>query len=90
VAGVTLIPTPGHTPGHQSVVVDTTEGPIVIAGQAIYSAAEYVHIRDTGQIPPGDPPPDPDAYLASAKRLIELRPRRIYFSHDPNAIDQNC
>lgn len=88
-AGVKVIPTPGHTPGHQSVVVDTSEGPIVIAGQAIYSGAEYAHIRDTGQILPGDPQPDPNAYLASARRLIELRPRRIYFSHDPIAVDQN-
>ncbi|MEO8632578.1 MAG: MBL fold metallo-hydrolase, partial [Chloroflexota bacterium] len=34
VPGVRIVPTPGHVPGHQSFVVDTREGRIVIAGQA--------------------------------------------------------
>ena len=32
--GVRIVPTPGHVPGHQSFVVETREGRIVIAGQA--------------------------------------------------------
>ncbi|HLA19371.1 MAG TPA: N-acyl homoserine lactonase family protein, partial [Dehalococcoidia bacterium] len=28
-----IVPTPGHTPGHQSVVLNTNEGLITIAGQ---------------------------------------------------------
>jgi N-acyl homoserine lactone hydrolase len=88
VPGVKVLPTPGHTPGHQSVVVDTAEGHVVIAGQAIYSVAEYEHIRETGEIPPGDPPPDPDEYLASARRLIGLRSRRVLFSHDASTWDR--
>jgi len=32
---VTMIPTPGHSPGHMSVVVETGEGLYVLAGDAI-------------------------------------------------------
>ncbi|MEY4119094.1 MAG: hypothetical protein RLZZ116_2422 [Planctomycetota bacterium] len=33
-AGITLIPTPGHTWGHQSVLVDAPDGPVLYAGDA--------------------------------------------------------
>ncbi len=33
--GVTAFPTPGHTPGHQSLAVDTDEGTTVVAADAI-------------------------------------------------------
>ena len=81
-SGVRVMSTPGHTPGHQSLVIDTPSGTVALAGQAIYSKAEYEHIRTTGVAPEDDPPPDPARYLASAARLIELEPRRVYFSHD--------
>ncbi len=35
VPGVTIFPTPGHTPGHLSVQVETTAGNAVIVGDAI-------------------------------------------------------
>ncbi len=38
---VTLLATPGHTPGHQSLAVRTAEGLVVLAGQACYTAAEW-------------------------------------------------
>ena len=31
--GLRLLPTPGHSPGHQSLVVETSAGTVVIAGQ---------------------------------------------------------
>jgi glyoxylase-like metal-dependent hydrolase (beta-lactamase superfamily II) len=37
--GVRVIPTPGHTPGSISVVVDTKEGSYVIAGDAVFKYA---------------------------------------------------
>jgi N-acyl homoserine lactone hydrolase len=40
VPGVRLIPAPGHTAGHQIVVVDTDEGPVVLGGDIGYSFAE--------------------------------------------------
>jgi len=34
--GVRVFPTPGHSPGHVSVKVDTSQGPYVIAGDAVF------------------------------------------------------
>ncbi len=36
VPGVSVFPTPGHTPGHQAVSVETTAGTIVLVGDAIF------------------------------------------------------
>jgi N-acyl homoserine lactone hydrolase len=80
--GVTVLSTPGHSPGHQSVVFETADGAVALAGQAIYSKREYEHLQTAGTVSDEDPPPDPDRYLASARRLMELRPRRVHFSHD--------
>ena len=88
-AGVKVIPTPGHTTGHQSVVVETNVGLVALAGQAVYSKAEFVQIRATGAIPDTDPQPDPERYLASARRLIDLSARRVYFSHDREIWDND-
>jgi N-acyl homoserine lactone hydrolase len=38
--GVRLLPAPGHTAGHQVVVVETDEGPVVLGGDVGYSFAE--------------------------------------------------
>jgi N-acyl homoserine lactone hydrolase len=88
-SGVRVMSTPGHTSGHQSLVIDTSEGIVALAGQAIYSKAEFEHIRTTGAAPEEDPSLDPVTYLASAKRLIELESRRVYFSHDRSVWNTN-
>lgn len=80
-AGVRVIPTPGHTVGHQSVVVDTSDGRIVLAGQAVYSRAEYDQIRATGNAGDDDQQ-EPERYRESVQQLLELNARRVYFSHD--------
>jgi N-acyl homoserine lactone hydrolase len=38
--GVRLVPAPGHTEGHQIVVVQTDEGPVVLGGDVGYSFAD--------------------------------------------------
>jgi N-acyl homoserine lactone hydrolase len=38
--GVRLIPAPGHTRGHQIVLVETDDGPVVLGGDVGYSFAE--------------------------------------------------
>jgi N-acyl homoserine lactone hydrolase len=35
--GLRVIPTPGHTPGHQSVLVDTDEGLVIIGGDVAHT-----------------------------------------------------
>jgi N-acyl homoserine lactone hydrolase len=82
--GLRVIPTPGHTPGHQSLVVQIADGTVVIAGQAVLTADEW-----SGESDPtvsGRPKPDDelrDDYEASLVRLRALEPVRVYFVHDP-------
>lgn len=79
--GVRLLPTPGHTPGHQSLVVEATTGTTVVAGQAVYTSAEWQGSTDprrSGQRSAWDP----QAYAESVRRLRELDPTMVLFSHD--------
>jgi N-acyl homoserine lactone hydrolase len=39
--GVRLLPTPGHTPGHQSVLVNTDEGLVVVGGDVGYTWKQF-------------------------------------------------
>jgi N-acyl homoserine lactone hydrolase len=76
--GVRILPTPGHTPGHQSVVVARSDGTVVVAGQSHDNATRF-----TGDVlglhaGVGSPP----AWL---DRLLALDPRQVVFAHD-NAV----
>jgi N-acyl homoserine lactone hydrolase len=64
--GLRVLSTPGHTPGHQSVAVDTDDGLVLIVGQAAQDARAFA----TG---PAD---------ASVQRLRDLNAAFIHFSHD--------
>ncbi len=81
-SGVRLLATPGHTPGHQSVVVTGfDERPDVVVGQACYSCAELaghepVDVADLHHPDLGD------LARASLLRLRALRPSSAYLSHD--------
>jgi N-acyl homoserine lactone hydrolase len=48
-SGVRLVPAPGHTAGHQIVVVETDEGPVVLGGDVGYSFAEVGRGETEGQ-----------------------------------------
>jgi glyoxylase-like metal-dependent hydrolase (beta-lactamase superfamily II) len=43
--GIRIIPTPGHTPGHQSVALDTPERPVLLTGDLLLHA---VHLVEPG------------------------------------------
>jgi len=45
--GVVLFPTPGHTPGHQSLAVETERGTTVVAADAVPTFANID--RDSGE-----------------------------------------
>jgi N-acyl homoserine lactone hydrolase len=80
--GLRVIPTPGHTAGHQSLVVDVHEGAIVLAGQAVQSRLEWEGVAEpnaSGASTARDP-----AYPSSVDRLRALDPVRVHFAHDPN------
>jgi len=79
--GLRLVPTPGHAPGHQSLVIETPEGIVVLAGQAVRSRAEWDGgIDETVSGLPGAP--DREAYVRSIDRLRFLDPIRVHFAHD--------
>jgi N-acyl homoserine lactone hydrolase len=47
--GIRLLPAPGHTAGHQVVVVETDEGPVVLGGDVGHSFEELERGETPGQ-----------------------------------------
>jgi N-acyl homoserine lactone hydrolase len=78
--GARIVATPGHTAGHQSLLVETAEGPTVLTGQAVYSAGEWT--RDAGAREGRSTARDRAAYDASIDKLRALDPVRAWFAHD--------
>jgi glyoxylase-like metal-dependent hydrolase (beta-lactamase superfamily II) len=78
--GVRVIATPGHSPGHQSLLVETAEGPTILAGQALYSAGEWMGIA--GAREGFTSARDRSAYDASVGKLKAIDPVRVWFGHD--------
>lgn len=77
--GLQLLLTPGHVVGHQSVFVETADGPVLLAIDAI-SNREHL---DAGELPPQYS--DPVAALRSRERLRHLAAETgalIVFGHD--------
>ena len=75
-----IVTTPGHTPGHQSLAVDTDGGLILLAGQAVYTVEEWVGEPD--ELEGRSDAPDRAAYDRSTGRLHSLEPARVHFGHD--------
>lgn len=83
--GVLVIPTPGHTAGHQSLVVRTGDGTVVVAGQSHDTATAYgadVLAWRAGGEGHGAPLPPTPAWI---DRLQQFDPPRVVFAHD-NAV----
>jgi N-acyl homoserine lactone hydrolase len=80
-SGVRVIATVGHSPGHQSLVVDTSDGRIVVAGQASNDASEYGRWRAALEIERrgGEQPLEIPEWVG---RIQDLDPRRVLFAHD--------
>ena len=83
VPGVLVVPTPGHTDGHQSFVVRLADGSVVVAGQSHDTttayAADVLALRAHRD---GHPPPLPEPRGAWVARIQELDPRMVVFAHD--------
>ena len=73
--GVHIIPTPGHTAGHQSVVVRQDDGSVIVAGQSHDNASLFTYDAMGARAGEGSPPP-------WITRLLDFDPRRIVFAHD--------
>ncbi len=74
--GLRIIQTPGHTPGHQSVLVDTAEGLLCVTGDAACMMENL-----TIPTPPGTHIGSAVA-LASLKKISDLSDR-VLMNHDP-------
>jgi N-acyl homoserine lactone hydrolase len=86
--GIRVLATPGHTVGHQSVVVDTPDGDAVMIGDAAYTAQIFKDrdqadlTRWRGQYD------DRDAWSDSLDRLHEVHAHTTHFCHDRQVVTQ--
>jgi len=77
---VVCVPTPGHTPGHQSLRVRLAGGDVVLAADACYLRRTLENLELPSVLW------DRDVMLASLHRLRALRAggARIVYGHDPD------
>ena len=79
--GLSVIATPGHTVGHQSVAVAAGDGPPdLLIGDAAYTPREYAGPLDQ-ELPPGQAA-DRASWEASVGRVRSMAPSRVHFCHD--------
>jgi N-acyl homoserine lactone hydrolase len=79
--GIEVVPTPGHAPGHQSLVVDLAEsGRVVLTGDAAFTRANL----ERGEIPAMDQAAAKES-LALIRSLVKDDLSRVFTSHDADA-----
>jgi len=78
VPGVHIVATPGHTAGHQSLVVTRGDGTVIVAGQSHDNANLFTSDVLGRHAGVGEQP-------AWIDRLLAFDPRQILFAHD-NAV----
>jgi N-acyl homoserine lactone hydrolase len=79
--GIRIVPTPGHTRGHQSLVVETDAGRVVLAGQAVNGATDYARAQFAWELRRhgSDETVSVPAWI---ERLQEFDPVLVLFAHD--------
>jgi N-acyl homoserine lactone hydrolase len=85
--GVWVLPTPGHTDGHQSVVVRCEDGSVVLAGQAHDTATEFAADLRAAALSRESADTTPPPYRAWMDRVLDFDPRRIVFAHDLSVVE---
>jgi glyoxylase-like metal-dependent hydrolase (beta-lactamase superfamily II) len=86
VPGVRVIATPGHTVGHQCVLVGEA-GADLLVGDAAYNPFLFADPdRGEEQLPPGQAA-DVRAWRDSIRRLHAAGPARVHFCHDTAVIE---
>jgi len=83
--GLSVIATPGHTVGHQCVVVRSPDGaPDLLMGDAVYTPRVYQG-PDDQELPPGQAA-DPDSWRQSRARIKASGAARLHFCHHTDVI----
>ena len=78
--GVSILATPGHTAGHQSVLVEGGGRRVVIGAQVVWHHSELT--AEAASRANVDPDPDLErAAVESMRRLKALEPEMIHLSH---------
>jgi N-acyl homoserine lactone hydrolase len=77
--GVRVIPTPGHTDGHQSVLLRLPEtGAVIVCGDAVYCQENYDHDTWTSQ---ADPVTARDSAL-KLRAVADTEQATMFYGHD--------
>jgi 4-pyridoxolactonase len=83
--GLSVITTPGHTVGHQCVVVQSGDGgPDVLIGDAAYTPRLYQGAPDE-ELPDGQAS-DPVAWRNSLARIRKTGAERVHFCHHSDVV----
>ncbi|HET9899027.1 MAG TPA: N-acyl homoserine lactonase family protein [Streptosporangiaceae bacterium] len=85
--GIKVIPTHGHTPGHQSLLVETSAGRVLLAGQAMDFASDYARAQFTLDTEGADTDQEPYTSRPWLHEVRRLDLRRVLFAHDLLAWD---
>jgi N-acyl homoserine lactone hydrolase len=83
--GLSVLTTPGHTVGHQSVLVQSADGQSdLLIGDGAYGPRQYLD-PDRDDLPDGQAS-DVAAWRGSVRRIKEASPDRVHFCHDTEII----
>jgi N-acyl homoserine lactone hydrolase len=86
--GVRVVATPGHTVGHQSVIVDTPDGGAVMIGDAAFTADIYREGDKADLSSWRGQYDDRDAWSDSLHRLHGMQPHAVHFCHDTKVVSR--
>ena len=75
---VSILPTPGHTPGSQSLVIDLPDERVILAGQACFSPEEW---QGGGKGEGREGAWSLEFYDASITTMKALEPDVVWFAH---------
>ena len=82
--GLSVVTTPGHTVGHQCVVVSSADGQDLLVGDAAYTPRQFAGPPDEDLVP--GQAADPVAWRGSLGRIKSLAPARVHFCHHTDVL----
>jgi N-acyl homoserine lactone hydrolase len=84
--GVRVVATPGHTVGHQCVVIDTGDGEAVMIGDAAYTSDIYRDVEKADLSQWRGQHSDRDSWERSLHRVHAMHPHSVHFCHDTRVV----
>jgi glyoxylase-like metal-dependent hydrolase (beta-lactamase superfamily II) len=83
---VRVIPTPGHTVGHQSVVVEAPGGEQLFIGDAAYTRDIFETFEEVPVEKVIGQAADAVAWRDSLRRVRDRNPEAVHFCHDTRVV----